>query len=75
MAYRNITVAFAIAALMATAPALCQETVTPEDESIRTIPAAIEPDARAVITGVNTFSLDLYRRTLTGNDGYPRSCA
>ena len=51
------------AAIMA-APAFGQEAGVPPEEPILTIPAAIDPDTKAAIAGINAFSLDLYRQTL-----------
>jgi len=70
MSYRQIVETIAIAAAILAAPARCQEADVPRDESIRTIPAVIDPDAKAAVAGINAFSLDLYRRTLAADENH-----
>lgn len=70
MSYRKIIGIISSAALATAAPALCQERDTPPDEPIRTVHAEIDADAKSSITGMNTFSLDLYRRTLAAGDNH-----
>lgn len=65
MLYRKIIEAIAFAGMMTTVPAFCQDADAPPDEPIRTIPVVVDAEAKAAIAGINAFSLDLYRRTLT----------
>lgn len=70
MSYRKI-IGIIFSATLATAPpALCQEPDTPPNEPIRTVPAEIDADAKSSITGINAFSLDLYRRTLAAGENH-----
>jgi serpin B len=65
MLYRKSIETVFIATLMTAVPALSQEAVVAPEESIRTISVAVGPDAKTAIAGINAFSLDLYRRTLS----------
>lgn len=70
MSFRKIVKVVGVAAAMASAPAFGQEADAPLGEPIRTITAVMDPDAKAAITGINAFSLDLYRHTLTVGENH-----
>ncbi len=70
MSYRRIAEIVVIAAAITASPAFCQEADVSSDEPIRTISAVVDSDAKAAISGINTFSLDLYRRTLTADENH-----
>lgn len=70
MSYRRIVEIIVTAAAIAASPAFCQEVGVASDEPIRTISAVLDSDAKAAVCGINTFSLDLYQRTLTTNENH-----
>lgn len=70
MSRSKIVKAIALAAVLAAAPAFAQEADVLPEESIVTVPAAVDLDAKAAITGINAFSLDLYRHTLITNENH-----
>lgn len=70
MSFRRIAEIVVIAATTTASPAFCQDADVSSNEPIRTISAVVESDAKAAISGINTFSLDLYRRTLTADENH-----
>lgn len=61
------------AALLVTVPARAQSD-QPEEElderALATVPANLDDDARAAVAGINSFSVDLYRRTIAPEENH-----
>lgn len=70
MLYRKIIETLFIATVMVTGPAIGKEAGLAPEESIKTIPVEVGSETKTAISGINAFSLDLYRRTLNVQENH-----
>jgi serpin B len=70
--HRKILLVLPLLAMLASATAVAQfaDTEEPSEDALIPVPIEIDDKARTAVTGVNKFSLDLYRQTLNQNENH-----